>query len=80
MTKIQIETVTGFIITDKITEEQLKQMQGDETVKDFVYESLQNTKYKADIVEVKHCFFEDDKLWISFWVNLDYEILVDTIQ
>lgn len=76
MTKVQIESVGGFIITDKINEEQLKTMQYNDTVKDFVWESLENTNYKADKIEIKDTLFEEDVLWISFWANLDYEILV----
>lgn len=76
MTKVQIESVGGFIITDKINEEQLKTMQYNDTIKDFVWESLENTNYKADKIEIKDTLFEEDVLWISFWANLDYEILV----
>ena len=80
MTKVQIESVGGFIITDKINEEQLKTMQYNDTIKDFVWESLENTNYKADKIEIKDTLFEEDVLWISFWANLDYEILVGEEQ
>jgi len=71
-TKLQIEGINGFIIMEDATETPVS----NDLLESLVWDYTRKLGYPLDRMELGSHHFEDDKLWISFWGNLDYEILV----
>jgi len=70
--KLQIEGINGYIIIEDVTETPVS----NDLLESLIWDYTRKLGYPLDQMELIDHHVEDNKLWIEFNGNLDYEILV----